>query len=162
MSLPIPAGYSLSITSWENDADFFKTQVFHGLNKIDVQFLVDLAKLFKSMNNSRDPGLGSASWHYKGGVEAWMNAVMDAYDEVCAKYADKDLTWDVKTKWFITRDPDEDDLDMLFDPYNDAIADLVGYPEEEMYQAEGYIRVFDSFTVHYHPGPVADVTGEFQ
>jgi len=47
----IPKGYSVSVTSWENDGDHYSTIVHHGLTEIQGKFLVAVAKLFKSRHN---------------------------------------------------------------------------------------------------------------
>jgi hypothetical protein len=38
----IPAGYQVSVTSWENDGDNYRTETIPGLSKEGAQFLVDL------------------------------------------------------------------------------------------------------------------------
>jgi hypothetical protein len=47
-STTIKPGYRLSVTSWENDGDHYKTNVLEGLSKEKVQFYVDLLSLFVS------------------------------------------------------------------------------------------------------------------
>jgi hypothetical protein len=44
----IPAGYRLSVTSWENDADNYQTTVHEGLEEERVEYILELCKLFKS------------------------------------------------------------------------------------------------------------------
>ena len=162
----IPSGYSLHIKSWENDADCYKTQVFNGLSKVDVKFLLSLAKLFRSMNNHSNRGLAGGSWHYDGGFGQWALDVADAYDAVVAKFQTKGVTPELLETWTVSRpvaeDPDDPDVDELFDAYNDTISELVGYPEDEMYQSDGYIRVFDSFTVYKYDTEATDVSKEFK
>jgi hypothetical protein len=41
----IPAGYRLSVVSWENDADAYQTRVFEGLTKERAEFLIEVAEL---------------------------------------------------------------------------------------------------------------------
>lgn len=55
----IPKGYSVSVTSWENDGDHYHTTVHHGLTEIQGKFLVAVAKLFKSRHNG-------SRWKYFG------------------------------------------------------------------------------------------------
>lgn len=44
----IRAGYRVSVTSYENDADNFNTEVIDGLSESQAQFVVKLCKLHKS------------------------------------------------------------------------------------------------------------------
>lgn len=59
--LEIPTGYQLHITTWENDADDYKTQIISGLSFNEVLFYVDFASKFASVN-ADVPGLGN-SYH---------------------------------------------------------------------------------------------------
>ena len=47
----ISAGYRLIVTSWENDADNYKTKSMDGLSEEATYFLGALIKLFYSKNN---------------------------------------------------------------------------------------------------------------
>lgn len=42
----IPAGYRVTITSWENDGDNYNTKILEGLTVQQAKFYVDFAKLF--------------------------------------------------------------------------------------------------------------------
>ena len=44
----IPSGYQLHITSWEKDADNYKTEILSGLTKEDVQFYIHFLSYFGS------------------------------------------------------------------------------------------------------------------
>lgn len=52
------AGYYVEITSWENDADNYKTYDLHCKSKEEAQFLFELAKKHSSCNSSKG-GLGN-------------------------------------------------------------------------------------------------------
>lgn len=156
MKNDIQPGYALSLTSWENDADCYKTQTFTGLPEADVKFLIALAKLFYSTNGSKK-GFGGASWHYKGGREKFFTDMYAAVDKVVKKHADAGVTPELYEQWVIDRSEE-----YFEDAYNEMISTLVGYPEEEMYQSDGYIRVFESFTVHHYPCVIEDVTDKFK
>ncbi len=58
MKTIIPAGYRVTIESWENDGDNATTKVLEGLTEQDAKFVVDFASLFKSQNNKK-PGIGN-------------------------------------------------------------------------------------------------------
>ena len=50
----IPAGYRVTITSWENDADNYKTTIHEGLTKPRVEYMIELCKLFVSQNRDKN------------------------------------------------------------------------------------------------------------
>lgn len=47
----IPAGYRLTVKSWENDADNGNTVVLEGLTEPQARYLVDICKLFEHSND---------------------------------------------------------------------------------------------------------------
>lgn len=54
----IRAGYRITVTSWENDADSYNTSTVDGLTKEEAAFHVDLLKLISSrseFSNMYDP-----------------------------------------------------------------------------------------------------------
>lgn len=54
----IPAGYRITVETWENDGDSNNTKVQVGLTKVEASFLADACRQFKSCNN-RDAGVGN-------------------------------------------------------------------------------------------------------
>lgn len=52
LSINVPAGLRLSITSWENDGDDYRTVVVNGLTEEDVRFYLELAADFRSDSGS--------------------------------------------------------------------------------------------------------------
>ncbi len=55
----IKAGYRLSVTSWENDADNYQTKIKEGLSEDQTRLYLDLCKLHTSRNDRKDPGFGN-------------------------------------------------------------------------------------------------------
>ena len=55
----IPAGYRVTITSWENDADNYKHTVHEGLSKERVEYILELCKMFKSGSNNGGKTFGN-------------------------------------------------------------------------------------------------------
>jgi hypothetical protein len=53
----IPAGYRITVISWENDADNYNTKVLEGLDKNTAQFYLELCNLMMQDNPS------SAVWN---------------------------------------------------------------------------------------------------
>ena len=133
----IPAGYRLTIHTWENDGDCYTTQVIDGLVEKQVRFYIDLAKRFVSENDQGSPGLGNAA-HDTGMLLAVFNDVAKQHG-----YNDHLLS-------------EEDIYDWLTEH-------ILGYPVCDGYCDEGpFCRVFDSFTVHYIPEEIEDVTEKFR
>ena len=133
----IPAGYRLNITTWENDADHYMTQVIDGLTEKQVRFYIDLASHFKSTNDPRNPGLGNAP-HDEGMLLGVFNDVAKQHG-----YHEHLLS--------------EDDI------YDWLTEHLLGYPVEEGYRDEvNFCRVFDNYTVYYIPEELEDVTRRFE
>lgn len=154
----IKPGYTLSITSWENDGDCYKTQVHHGLTKPDVWFLLALAVLCRSMHDPSWPGgFGGGSWHYRPGKDRFFDDLNDAVDAVVVAHADRGVSKELLADWTVNRASEHH-----VGHYQDLIQTLVGHPEEEMYRCDGYVRHFDSFTVHHYPEEVVDVSAQFK
>ncbi len=49
----IPAGYRLTVTSWENDGDNYNTKTLDGLTLDKVSYLVDLCKILDYASNTK-------------------------------------------------------------------------------------------------------------
>lgn len=43
----IPAGYRVSVTTWENDGDNYKTEIIDGVSEKHIPFIVELCNLLK-------------------------------------------------------------------------------------------------------------------
>jgi len=147
----IPAGYQVVITSWENDADHYKDQTFSGLSKEDAAFIIDLAKLFKSVNHHGDSGFGGSARHYQMNRKGsdYEEDLMDAWDAVVAKHPG--ISEAVRESFV----PEERD----FGYYGEMATELVHYPGEDYH--DGYIRVFDDFKVFFFETEVKNVSKEF-
>jgi hypothetical protein len=151
MTEPIPAGYQIHFTTWENDGDAYKTQIWSGIEqREDVVFLLALARLFKSQND-RNAGMGN------GSVAA--EVLVSAIDNLMLLHPD--ISRDMRQ---LFNDEREDDEDILADRWYDLICDrILSTPEEECYYSEPlFCRVFSSVNVYYFPQPVEEVTDQFQ
>lgn len=52
----IPVGFQVTVTTCENDADYFMSQTINGLTKDDVEFIVKLCKIHDGeLGNMYDP-----------------------------------------------------------------------------------------------------------
>lgn len=54
----IPAGYRITVETWENDGDSNNTKEQAGLTKVEASFLADACRQFKSSSN-REGGVGN-------------------------------------------------------------------------------------------------------
>lgn len=149
----IPAGYRLSITSWENDADHYKDQIFEGLTGADVRYLVQFAKLFRSQSR-HDGGFGGSARQHIGGADAYWTSLRAAIDGVVARHPD--ISQRVRESYVPIADAEE----CWQDVYSNVITELVSYPGDD-YDST-YFRVYDSFKVHFFESPVEEVTDKFK
>lgn len=144
----IPAGYRLTVTTWENDGDHYKTKVLEGLTKERVTALVELSKLFSSKNN------GGAAKGYIGNMydpnDAERSRAKRAIDRVLKKYPGEFPPID-------DADVDDEDTDI-----NDGVWDLIY--ELGLAGGDFYTRVMETFKVEYMPVEVRlnDVTEDFK
>lgn len=144
----IPAGYRLTVNSWENDGDNSKTEVFTGLSKEKTQYYVDLCKLLRV---------------YSGGKREFGNL----YDPSEAKLT----AFSDAVKLIVDNHPI---VKRLFDEYVEAadgvnVVDL--YPEfalDDLFEmgltgGDFYTRVCEQYTVEYIPNDIVieDVTEQF-
>jgi hypothetical protein len=145
----IPAGYRLSVTSWENDADNYHTEVKEGLTKEQTTALVGFIKLFKSED---DVAIGFGNLladHDDQEYEVAMTEIR--------KYLKPNLKSLTEVLNFRLDNFSVDDDEA----YNNLIYELHG----ELFGSSEYFlfRVLDSYDVQYVPLTVElpDVTHEF-
>ena len=142
MNENIPAGYSLYITSWENDGDIYKTQNNHGLTGKQVSFCIDLAKQFKSKNDR------SVDGHKLGNSGHEAEKLIAVFNEVAARhpgYNDHN---------FIEYEITEESI-------HDWLCEwLFGYTET-YFDEENFCRVVDGIKVVFVPEALQDVTKQF-
>lgn len=148
----IPAGYRVTIESWENDADNYKTKIVEGLQKPSVEFLIDFAKLFHSRNNWNGPK-GHGNMYDPHANE--LNNFREAYVEVIKKHIAKD-TEQTLLQYFW-----DEDNNKLYDDQHDGVMELAY--ELGLSGGDFYTRVFESAKVEYIPNEIIlqDVTEEF-
>lgn len=150
----IPIGYRLTISSWENDVDHRRDIVFEGLTAADVSYLVELAKLFRTMSR-HDGGFGGSAHHYKLAKRGSGDLIADVADEMDAiALKHPDISDHIRGSFAVERD------EYWKDSYNEVIVQLVSFPGED-YDETAYIRVFESYTVHLIKTEIADVTTKF-
>lgn len=141
----IPAGYRLTVITWENDADNYQTKVLEGLSLERTQFLVELISLFKSKNHRSESGLGNM---YQPKKEECL-AVITAVNKVAEKHP-KEFICDGYSLEDCKKDMSDDMWELLCD------LGIAG--------GDFYTRVLENFKVEYMPTQVelADVTDKFK
>lgn len=145
MKTVIPAGYRLSISSWENDWDMWYTNVLEGLSKERVEMLIAVCKLFVS---SRKGGHGNAYEPDYEDVIAAGNAVLHVMMVEHPQGATSE-----EAEW-IAGIVDGDDL---YDFVVEYVSDLFGSGGDFTF------RAFDSAKVELIPEDILieDVSKEF-
>lgn len=129
----IKAGYQISITSWENDGDNYNTITISGLTKDRVKYIIAMCKLFASDNHGNLCECSYDSPEVSLAVID-MLAVASAYHDVL----------------------EEDEIEYIKEDPMDYMTKVLGSGEYFTF------RAFDSYTVHYVPVDIADVTAEFK
>jgi len=145
MKTVIPAGYRLSISSWENGGDLWYTNVLEGLSKERVEMLIAVCKLFVSY---RDGGYGNAYESRYDDVIAAGDAVL----HVMLKEYPQGATCE-EAEWIGGIVDDSD----LYDFVVEYVSDLFGSDGEFTF------RVFESAKVEWIPEDIhiEDVSKEF-
>lgn len=134
-----PAGYSLTIESWENDADYYKTIVLDGLKSGDVVFYIHLLQHFKPNSYRRD---------YFGGSEYDPKIEVDLIEKTFNLYPPESKELKETITEIITEYRDSPDF----------VDELLGGR-----CGEGYFwRTFESYEIHNIPKECVDVTDHFR
>lgn len=137
----IKAGYRLTVTSWENDADNYNTIIKDGLEESYVRYIITLLSLVRQ--SSHDGGFGNLYEPDNIELDELSKAILDLGDDVVAKI----------TEDFLSKDPAE-----LAYQYGEVIGDYTGYGEENR-----FTRVVESIIVEYVPQEITieDVSAQF-
>lgn len=152
----IPAGYRVTVTSWENDADHYKSTVFEGLTKERVNFLAELLPHFYSGSNNRGQTFGNmyepsdsryaeAATRIRNIMERHQDALTEDELEILNEAAGIDLEEATESAG----------ADMY--SFAEVVNAFLGYSEDYSF------RVFDTMQVQFvmHEIRMQDVTEEF-
>ena len=152
----IPAGYVMKITTWENDADNYRTETLYGLSKTLTAFIVALCKLHRLRHNSGGAYFGNMYEPSDSEIEAYKNAINGLITGQMPLLTEDD-------KSFMFGDVD----DMVGTGYDAEITQF-DYLTEFLYDigicgSEFYTRVFHSCSIEYNPTEIQweDVTSDF-
>lgn len=140
----IPAGYRVTVVTWENDADNYRTKVLEGLSESKARYLAEMADMFTRKNCHR--GLNIANLFEPS--ERDMDRVFEAF------------------RVFAEKHPNEFFYDDDFDIENDEhLGDVIGDHLHKIGLCGGefYTRVTDSIKVEYIATAIElqDVTKDF-
>lgn len=152
--MSFPKGYQLHVTTWENDGDFYQTEILSGLTEADVRFYLDLANRFKSRNQSGKSGMGNG--------EVTAKQLLELAQDLITKHPG--ISRSIKLDWIdaidkVENHDEELDLDCAEMIYT-LVTNIIGYPAESI-DVMNFCRVFDSFEVYYFPEDVMSVTEKF-
>lgn len=143
----VKPGYQLHITSWENDADNYRTVILSALTYEDVKFIIRVVEHFHSQwrtNSETSFKFGNTNivrYDSEDECKGYL-AIKEAY-EYC-KPSSSQLLADVEAAL-----EDKDDYDFIYE--------WIGtWMEGEKY------RVFDSVEVYYIPEEIENVTEKFE
>lgn len=148
----IPKGYQLHFTTWENDGDFYRTDIISGLEKDDVKFYIDLLQHFKCKHDRKND---NDTFYGNGSTD--MKELRKIIDELLKKY---NVSENIRKEWDSRQDPDfcGDQDDWLWE----VLCDNLNIAYQEEYPDEIYMsRVFDKAEVFFVPKEIKDVTKEF-
>ena len=146
----IKPGYMIQITSWENDADAYRTIVKDGLSVTVAKFFIEFAELFKKPQH--DGGLAANAYNSNDVKWPELTAAVRA---LFAKYpgVDKELWGDNDG------DDDDDDIDFMND---DDAADTIYELAYDLFGSSEYqFRVFSGYVAYYIPQEIQEHKFDF-
>jgi hypothetical protein len=134
----IPPGYRISVTTWENDADNYRTETIEGVPEKHVPFIVAVCKLLRSKNGRNDTKCFGNMYEPS---EHEMEAYHEALQKVIDQHPDRPKYCD---------DPEGVEECLLYE---------LGFGSSEYYAT----RVFESIKIEHIPEKITlqDVTSKF-
>lgn len=154
-TLVIPAGYAITVLSWENDADYYATKTISGLTEKQAHIVADFAQLFRS----------SYRFNTKRGTTSFDNLYEPSEGDLEELYAATDAIigddpfFKVVYGWDNYERPTKEDMSYM----SDAVYELMSSLGLSGQQENQFSRVAETITVHYYPEDVYanDVTSTF-
>jgi hypothetical protein len=143
----IPAGYRVTIASWENDADNYKDKIHEGLSKERVEYILELCNLFKSGSNNGGKTFGNMneySRNARDNLAKAEQAVMTVLEKHRAVLDECELA---------NLEGPEDEMEVC-----EIVNEFIGSSEDYIF------RVYDGAKVEYIPHEIRmeDVTSQFE
>ena len=154
-TLVIPAGYAVTVVSWENDGDYYATKTMNGLSKEHARIVLNFAQLFQNC------------WRIgtKRGTTSFDNLYEPSEGDLASLYTAADSIigddpfFKVVYGWDDYVRVDEDNFWQI----SEAVYELMSSLGLSGQQENQFSRVAESITVHYYPEDVYadDVTSTF-
>jgi len=162
MNKMIKKGYQLTITSWENDGDAYKTQIISGLSQEKLKFFIDVMSNF-FWNHRFAETLVKGKYYHGGNKNISDEKVVEIINDTLSRYPD--VKEEIMTEYDLGHENDEfeeewDREEYISVSYRKIITDLLGHPVSEYYDKD-FVRVACEYQVHYIPLDVEDVTQLF-
>lgn len=158
-----PAGYAITIASWENDADYRATKTMNVPTLEQAQLVTAIAKLFRSdRRNGTIRGETSFDNMYAPNTDE-INAMFRAIAKIVGDYP----LFQELYGWSDFKMPTEQGFseydDSPVDDMHAAVFELLDSLGLNGQQEEQVTRVAESITVHYYPEAIyaEDVTVSF-
>lgn len=164
-----PAGYAITIASWENDADFNATKTLSVATLQEAQIVVAIAKLFGSYwRNKTIRGETSFDNLYEPS-ESELTTMFRTIAKIVGEYplfqrlygwSDDDFSMPTEQDF---EDHLEDEDSSPVEAMHDAVFELLSSLGLSGQQEGQYTRVAESITVHYYAESIyaEDVTSTF-
>ena len=156
----IPAGYRLTVHSWENDADNRQTHILAGLSIGELLFYLDFCKLLRSADDDFEQRTFGNMYDPS---ESEIDEFIAAIREITSKHiaAGNIVANDSHTGYMVSALNEElagDDNAYFANSVSDTMSEFMGYSSDNF-----FTRVFDSHIVEYLPEPIEilNVTNEF-
>lgn len=148
----IPAGYTLQIQSWENDADDHSNQYFHGLTKAEIEQFKWVLPIFASCNDWKEPGAGNQEFDEVSESIGFEYAKLLRDGKINLEFADKYLGFNPDKVDLVFQESWEDEFDDMIGEWAVSnkglmpIQKMLGYPVSF---DDGFVRVFDCARVTF-------------
>lgn len=144
----IPAGYRLSVTSWENDGDAYHIEIIEGLTKERVDYALELCNLFQSRSYNTDcfGNMYQPNMKERLAAEDAIRAVLEKHRAVLTTYELEQLAIE------------SDLINQYGGPeFNQIVGEFLSSSEDYLY------RAYHDAKVEFVPSAIImeDVTGEF-
>lgn len=154
MNNKIKAGYRMTVVSWENDADHYKTIIKEGMSEAEVRFAVDVLSHMESKSNG---GKERGMWGN------WYEPSDDLIEEFALFFAEI-IKQHAPVSYDAMQWEDDDIAALLAHEPNDDLAYYIGeYIAEFLGSGDFFTRVCSSIKIEFVPQDVLieDVTARF-
>lgn len=158
--------YQVHITTWENDADDYSTQIITCSKEEDVRFFLDLASHFTSCHSCIPAGIGKGLGNEGIGDQDLLNVISNTLKR------HPDVSSEIMTAWTfeqtISEEEDEEgyeaELEQLACNAYDLLTTVVlhrPFSEYYAYDENNFCRVFERAKVFSLPELPVEVSSKF-